>query len=92
VESFEHPEDAFPAQAGENPAFYHLPYWHHVLGVDSSRLHGPAEPYAFVKVASFDGVQIKLFQILKSYATQSLGLSCKQLGSIYSDLWCRFLR
>ena len=25
VESFEDPQDAMPAQAGENPAFYHLP-------------------------------------------------------------------
>ena len=26
VEGFEHPEDAFSAQAGEYPAFYHLPW------------------------------------------------------------------
>jgi hypothetical protein len=26
VESFEHPENTFPAQAGQYPAFYHLPW------------------------------------------------------------------
>ena len=39
-------------------------------------------PYASDRVTSFNSVRMNLFQTLKLFATRSLGLSCKPLGSI----------
>ena len=71
MDCFEHPEDARLAQAGENPAFYHLPWirffvrllaaccfphWHPILDVDSRRRLIQADPWASVRMASFAGL------------------------------------
>lgn len=74
VESFENPQDAMPAQAGENPAFYHLPRvrpmdrlhvaccsFHslYTLAVASRHRFVKVNPYAFGRSVSLTGIRKK---------------------------------